>query len=246
MQEMKDSSSQQGEILPSSNEKANKNFFRDFFGIIFDPKKAYDNIIKAKYWVVMLIVFLLVVGISEQFYHNVLINFQIKTAQEQTEKSGLSSDAMEQQIAFFNNSSLTRPIYFVTTIITQGIFLLIISLIIFFICSVMVGGTAKFAGVWMIYLWTLVITILDTIIKTPLMIIKNDMRAGLNLGLFFGPESKLGAAMSAVDIFTVWQFIVLGFGLAALYKFTVKRGMTISMVLWALYTIIFAIIGYVS
>ncbi len=30
-----------------------KNFFRDFFGIITDPQKAYENIIKANYWVVV-------------------------------------------------------------------------------------------------------------------------------------------------------------------------------------------------
>jgi len=249
MQEMSSGSLQMGAAPASPDEKIEKNFFRDFFGIIFDPRKAYDNIIKAKYWVVMLIVFLLVIGITEQFYHNVLIDFQVKEIQKSVQESDTPPPGLDQQMQFFENEALTRPIYFGTTVLGQGVMLIIGALIVFFFCSVLAGGTAKFGGVWMIYVWSSVITIVDFIIKTPLMIFKNDMKAGLNLGLIFSESmvgSKMNSVLSSVDIFGIWHFIVLGIGVSVLYKFTVKKGITITFIIWLLFTIISAIVVYVS
>jgi hypothetical protein len=87
------------------------------------------------------------------------------------------------------------------------------------------------------------------LIKTPLVLLKDDFRAGINLGMLFSPDSvgtKLYNALVSVDLFGIWHFIVAGIGLAILYKFSTKKGISIAFVVWLLMTLVTFFSGYMS
>ena len=58
--------------------------------------------------------------------------------------------------------------------------------------------------------------------------------------------AKLHSFFGAFDIFGIWHFIVMGIGLAILYKFTVKKGISISFAIWLLMTLVGGITAYFS
>ncbi len=224
--------------------KPPKNFLRDFFGIIFDPAKAYKNIIPIGYWVMIFFVILLVECGLEQVYHNQVISLTLQKMQEQ---AGENAAQMQAATQFYQNPAITRPMYFVFTAFGNALMLLIIAVLSFFACSVILGGTARFKLVWVVSCWAYIIMLVAGIVKTPLILAKNSVEAGLNFGLIF-TENMVGAKLhkffGAFDIFGIWHFIVMGIGLAILYKFTVKKGISISFVIWLVMTVAGGIIAY--
>ena len=227
-------------------EKPQKNLIRDFFGIITDPTKAFKNILSAGYWVGIFIVILIVAAGLEQIYHAQVVKVAVDKIAEQAASSGQD---MQTAIDFYENQAISRPLYMFFTIAGHFVMLLIGAILYFFLCSVIFGGTAKFKQVWIITVWASVIYLIDMIIKTPLILAKDSIHAGLNFGLLFSEEmvgAKLHNGFGALDIFGIWHFIVMGLGLAVLYKFSTKKGIGISFIVWLVMTAVGFIAAYVS
>ncbi len=171
-----------------------------------------------------------------QLYVQQFSDYTIKSLQEKVDQGG-SAEGMQKAIEMYQNSAISRVFLTGGTIFGMGIWLLVVTLLYFFVSSIIFGGTAKFGGVWMITCWAAVISFIGVIVKAILMIIKNDFTAGINLGLILSEDiagAKLHKAFATVDIFGIWHFIVIGIGLAILYKFTTKKGITISFIIWLL------------
>jgi hypothetical protein len=223
-----------------------KNFLRDFFGVIFDPAKSFPNIIAIGSWVPILLVIILLSGGFEQAYHSQVINMSIQKLEA---RAGDNPQQMQGVMAFYQNAAITRPLFFISTALFQIVFLLIITILSFFVCSVLFGGTARFKQVWVVSLWAYIIALVGMLVKTLLVIAKNSVEAGLNFGLIFSENlvgPKLHGFFGAFDIFGIWHFIVMGIGLAILYKFTIKKGIGISFFIWLLMTLVGGVSAYVS
>jgi hypothetical protein len=209
-----------------------KNLFRDIAGIIAAPRETFDRILKIGYWGGVFLCILIVAGILQQIYHPVLIDYNIEQMQERAAQSGQD---LQGALGFFGNPAITRPLYLFTTLAGHAVFILISTILYFFIGSIIFGGTAKFKPVWIVACWAYVIEIIGLIIKTPLILIKHSMEAGLNFGLIFSEEMagpKLHKLMGLIDIFGIWHLFVAGIGLAILYKFSAGKGIAISFIAW--------------
>lgn len=224
-----------------------KNFIRDFFGVIFDPLKTFPRIISANYWVAIFLVIVLAATGLEIIYHPVLVDQSIaemmKSAQGQE-----NSMAMEKGQDF-----LRGPIYRIMMPVViggiQALGILIWAALGYFLASVLFGGVAKFKSVWVVSCWAFVITLLQLIVKTPLLLATKNIEAGLNLGLIFTESmvgSKLNKVMAVFDLFGIWFFIVFGIGLAVAYKFSTKKGIGISCIIWLVFTAIGLVRALVS
>jgi hypothetical protein len=227
-------------------EKSDKNLIRDFFGIIFDPVKTFSKVLGIEYWVGIFLITLIIGGGLEQIYHTQVIDL---TTQKMLEKAGDNASKLQGMMDFYNNPAMSRPAYFFGTIFGQVVFLLIGTVLYFFACSVVFGGTAKFKQVWIVACWSSIIILIQMIIKTPLILAKNSVEAGLNLGLIFNADmvgTKLHSFFNVIDIFGIWHFIVVGIGLAILYKFTIKKGIGISFAVWLLMVMVGGVSAYLS
>jgi hypothetical protein len=223
-----------------------KSFLNSFFGVITDPAKTFHNIIAVGSWVLILLVIILVAGGIEQVYHSQLIDMTIQKMQA---KAGENAQQLDKIIEFYQNAALTRPIYFIITALGQIVVLLIITILCFFICTVMLGGTVKFKQVWVVSCWAYIIMLIGMLVRTPLIVAKNNIQAGLNFGLIFTENmvgTKLHNFFGVIDLFGIWHFIVLGIGLAILYKFAIKKGIGISFVIWLLMTLVMGVMAYFS
>jgi hypothetical protein len=233
-------------LQEASQAVPNKNLIRDIIGTIFDPVKTYKNVLGIGYWVGILIVILLVAAGLEQIYHSQVMALTIQKMQE---RAGENAGAMQGAMSFYQNEALTRIVFFGSTLIGQIIALLIGTVLYFFVASILFGGTAKFKQVWVVACWGYVIILVQMIIKTPLIMAKRNVEAGLNFGLIFTEQmvgSKLHSAFSAVDLFGIWHFIVVGLGLAVLYKFTNRKGIGIAFIVWLLLTAVSATVAYLT
>jgi hypothetical protein len=165
------------------------------------------------------------------------------------ESAAESGTPIPQQAIDAIQSPIARVISFFGVAVSQAAFILISAVLYFFLASVIFGGTAKFKQVWVVSCWAYVIAMLGQIVKTPLILAKNNIEAGLGFGLLFTEEMvgpKLHKFFGVIDIFGIWHFIVAGIGLAVLYKFTTKKGIGIAFIIWLLLTAIGGITAYLS
>jgi hypothetical protein len=243
MKEMQGSSIGTGQVDQAA---VKKNLLRDLFGVIFDPSRTFTSIIGAGSWVGIVLVILIVSGALEQIYHNLIIEASIA---KMLEKAGDNPAGMQQAMSFFQNQAITRILYSLGTMVSQIVFLLIWTVLCFFLCSVVFGGTAKFKSVWIVCAWAYVIILLQLIVKTPLILATKSVEAGLNFGLIFGDQmvgAKLHNAISAIDLFGIWHFIIMGIGLAALYRFSTRKGIGIAFIIWLFFVIVGGTAAYLS
>ena len=239
MNEAQENSFDAGSVpVADAQPTGSKNLIRDFFGIILDPIKAFRNILAANYWVGILLVIIIVTAALEQIYHPVVVDMAVA---KMSEKAGENTQAIQGILSFYINPAISRPAFFFFTAVSQVGYMLIWTVLAFFIGSVAFGGTAKFKGVWVVCCWAYAIILLQQIVKTPLILATKSVEAGLNLGVIF-TENMVGAslhkAMAVIDLFGIWYFIVAGIGLAILYKFSTKKGIGISFIIWLLLTIV--------
>jgi hypothetical protein len=232
--------------LMQAEDKPSKNLVRDFFGIIHDPANTMQRVLTIGYWVGIFLVIIFASGALEQVFHNQIIDLTIQKMQE---KAGENSSQIQSVIDFYQNPYIARPIYGFFAMVGQVVYIFILTVLYFFFGSVIFGGTAKFKQVWIVGCWSYVIMMIDMLVKTPLILIKNNIQTGINLGLIFSEEmvgAKLHNGFNAVDLFGIWHFIVAGLGLAILYKFTTGKGVMIAGIVWFLVTLVTFISGYLS
>lgn len=238
MNEAKENSFDAGSVpVAEAPPTGSKNLIRDFFGIIFDPVKTFHNVLAAKYWLGVVLIIVVIAAGLEIIYHPVMVEMSIT---KMMEKAGDNAQALSGGADFFRG-----PIYRVAMPMFYGIIqiigILLWSALSFFLASVVFGGTAKFKDVWIVCSWSSVIMLLSQIVKTPLILATRNIEAGLNFGLIFSENlvgAKLHKMMAVIDLFGIWYFIVAGIGLAILYKFSTKKGIGISFIVWLLLTMV--------
>jgi hypothetical protein len=79
------------------------------------------------------------------------------------------------------------------------------------------------------------------LIVLPLVLAKDSLAVGLNLGILVadrGLQDPLFAALSKVDLFVIWEIIVIGIGLAIIYGFPRNKGYKLSVLSMGLLTIL--------
>ena len=84
------------------------------------------------------------------------------------------------------------------------------------------------------------ITVLSYLINIPVMADRQTMESATSLGSFFAAEENktfFHHLLSQVDLFAIWWVAVLGFGVAAAYKFSTRKAMTMVFVVWAIFAL---------
>jgi hypothetical protein len=85
------------------------------------------------------------------------------------------------------------------------------------------------------------ISVLGSIINIPVMANRQVMESATSLSILLSPDAKdtfLYNLLSQIDLFWIWWVVVMGFGLAAAYKFSTRKAMTTVFVLWAIFVAI--------
>jgi hypothetical protein len=110
-----------------------------------------------------------------------------------------------------------------------------------FVGNTILGGEGKYKTVFSMVCWSGLISLLSSIVNIPVMKSKGVMETATNLASFLSPDDNKSVFyyfLSQIDLFTIWWLVVLGFGMAAVYRFSTNKGMTAAFGLWAIYLVV--------
>jgi hypothetical protein len=108
------------------------------------------------------------------------------------------------------------------------------------------GGDASFKQVFTVAVHVGPIGLLGQLFTVPLNYLRGTMSSSTNLGALtqsmLDDSSFTAKLLSMIDIFVIWQLVVLSIGLAVLYR---RRTQPIATSLFVLYAVIAVIVAFV-
>ena len=179
--------------------------------VFYAPSETFEAVAEqrsATDWLVPTIVVAMVVFFSTYVTSPIYVAETMEQMQQQTPAE--QSDAMEGTAdAILISTLIAAPVMtFVMLFIGAAIYLLVGKLL---------GGLLGYSQCLAIVAYTSLISILQHIVKTPLVLANETMNVQIGLGMFLSEEARQsfgGALLSFIDPFIVWMIVIAGLGLS--------------------------------
>jgi uncharacterized ferredoxin-like protein len=225
---------------------APKSLASRFVGIITSPRATYESVVAHPKWFGMLALTTIAVA--------ALVGGFLMTQAGQdawfeaaTNRPGMT----EQQIqAMERIAAVSGYVAIAWALVAMPLVVLVVSGLVFAIFNAALGGNATFKQVLAVAAHAAPfagpIGVLAPLYTVPLNYARGTMASATNLYVlvqsFVDEETFAARLLGMIDIFVVWQLIVLSIGLAVLYR---RRTQPIATTLLVLYFVIAVIVAFV-
>jgi len=215
-------------VMPQS-----KGVFERIIGIFVSPAETMRDIVARPSWLLPLLLVTVVSATGTYFLKDVIVQQEI----EKMDKKNMTEEQRKQAMPFMDMMGIIAP---VMTLVFTPVMFLIFAGIGMFVGNVILGGETKFSTLFAVTCWSGMITVLSYLINIPVMANRETMESATSLGSFFAAEENktfFHHFLGQIDLFALWWVVVLGFGVAAAYKFSTKKAMTTVFVVWAIFAL---------
>jgi hypothetical protein len=227
--------------------------FKRLVGVFSAPRQVFEALAEKPVWVDVLIIIL-----AALIAHSLLVapyaqKDQLELMRDNVKlRERLGDEAFDRMIANTENPSPGRLI--VQTFVTMPLFAFA-ALLIQALFLIVLGRFVSTHGRYVQVLAALVHAgLIDKVLGNAVRLAaalarKSVMQTSTNLALLFPRmevTSTAYAVLGQVDLFQLWMFGILAFGLSAIFKIELKKALVLSYGLWllkALVNILLAVIG---
>ncbi len=223
-----------------------QNAIQRIINVFFNPLKLFRYLRQKPEFMLPLVLAVLIGLGTAYLVYDIAIDDQIAKFEQNDripdEQKDLIIDRLEE-----SRTGTTRILYSVVIPFFMVIILfLLISAVFLFIGNVLLGGKAKYKQVLSVYGYSyLIMGILGTIVKVPLILKQHTVKIDTSLAVLFSPTSMSTALYNFIgsfDIFTVWFLIVFGIGFAVIYRFSKLKALASVFIAWLAYVVIFKVL----
>ncbi|MCD4690987.1 YIP1 family protein, partial [bacterium] len=191
-----------------------------------DPAKTKDG---TKWWLPVLVVALVAIVATIYIVPSVVMPMQEEALHAMIIEQGGTQADVDQAMSMAGK--FTMPSAIIGAVI-QTFIMLFVTAGVFHLLMKMVGGKGSFRSGRAVVAYSMIISAIGSLVKLPIMISKKTMTVELGPTLLLPqlePSDRLFKFLvTAFDAFTIWWLIVLVIGLAAGYR--VSRGKSVTVV----------------
>ena len=223
---------------------APKGLVARFIGIITAPRATYESVVAHPKWFGMLAT--VAVGLALLIGGFLLTTVGQEAWLDAAMNSPFSGQVSDQQIQ--GMEKMAPFIGYITVaymLIFMPIMMVIVSGILYAIFNAAMGGNATFKQVFTVCVHAGPIGVLSQLFTVPLNYFRGTMTSATTLVVLLpmlDDKSFLAKLLGMIDLFLIWQVIVLSMGLAVLYR---RRTQPIATALLVVYAIIAVIVAFV-
>ena len=234
-------------------------FMTRVMNVITSPSTVYEEVavtpVQTTSWLVPLLITVVMVFVATYVvYNNPALRQQIWDMQEiamkkQVEKGNMTQDQMEQRLNQMQNSGSTMFMLFGGGFGTFGVTFMLFgsSLALWLIIKFGFKSAVSYSKVLETLGLAMMIGVVGSIATLVTINVMNSLYAtpgpALALGDSFDPANTAHKLLSAANIFTIWEVAVFGIGIAKISGKSVGTGVGLTLVLWALWTVISNVLG---
>ena len=141
----------------------------------------------------------------------------------------INEKADKPQISSIIGSALGGPII--------AMFMALIALLV---GNTFMGGSAKYGQLLNVTAWTYMISILEYIVKIPLMLQKWSLEVFTGLGVLGIGEkgSFINSFFNGIDIFAIWRIILIAIGMGIIYNKKTRPYAIAMLIVWLVFVAI--------
>jgi hypothetical protein len=223
-------------------------------GVFLDPRATFEKIADSterphptkpgktkdmsRWWLPLIIT--IIVGIVVALYTvpKFVGPMQYEAIRESVMERGGTEEQVQQAISM--TSAMLVPMSLVGVIVMSVVILFIAAGIAHLLMK-MTGGKGRFRVARAVVAWSMLVTTLGSIVKLPLMVVKDSMFVETSPTLFFAnlePSDRLYRFLTTLDIFTLWWLVLLVVGLAVGYRTSYGKSTVAVVFLWILTVLI--------
>jgi len=220
---------------------------RKLWGVLIEPGKTFSALDRRPTWLFPVIVLILVAMIS-----SVLVaDFRIQEARRQIEQNERFTPQQREEIYDRMDEQQSKPImklisYVIGPIVAIFFIVFLVSGLLYFGGTVLLGGETDFKKVLSVYSWSSMVAIPGFLLKTPLMLLKKSSQIHTSLAALMPSGSEEGLLfkiLTHTDLFVIWEISLLSIGLAVIYKFSTKKTAGLVIGLYLFYVVIAVAFG---
>ena len=215
-------------------------------GVLLTPRRTFGDVVRQPKWLGALTVVTVAVAggggwlTSTELGQQMLLEEIVSQAES---FGGTMTDEQYDQLA----GNLENLTYFTAglTIVSIPLVTLIIAVVVWTVCYVLLGAHAPFRAMYAVVVHVGVVSLVQQLFVVPLNYARGVMSSPTTLAAFLpmlDPGSFLARLLGAIDLFVVWQLMVLAIGVAVLYG---KRTGPIVTIFYTLYAVIAVVIAFV-
>jgi hypothetical protein len=227
----------------SENQIAEQENALSFFtkvGLVFtNPTRLFQSLRQRPEWILPVIVIIIISMISTFLISDLVMDSRIELLEMNDQ---LTDQQREMQIEgtkkFFG--STTGKIVTATVFPIIGTFLvvLVVGVAFLFTGNVVLGGSSTFKHMLAVASWGYLVSIVESVIKIPLMLAKGSIHVYTSLAVLFDTSefnTVLFKIADAFDVFVIWRVIVWAIGFGIMYKFSKNKSLMAVIVLAVIY-----------
>ncbi|OYD15278.1 hypothetical protein CH330_06220 [candidate division WOR-3 bacterium JGI_Cruoil_03_51_56] len=219
------------------------------FGIYASPTNTFQRLKEKPVWLLPLIIALVanmaVTVLSTQY---VDWGKQHEQAIEKMQEKGMTEEqiqkATERMEQFSSNPFMRTGLPLIGSLITQVIVVFFLAFV-YNISLPLLGVTGNFMRTLSVVTNAGLIALPAALVKAIIIIIKHSAEVSTSL-LLAAPNIKTGflaVLLRRIDIFTIWQLILVGLGLKVVFDIKGSKPYWIVFGVWALVTVIFGLLA---
>ncbi len=221
---------------------APKGLVARFIGVITAPRETYMSVVAYPKWFGMLALVTLGIAIlvggflGTKVGQDAWLDAALSSGREFNEQQMQGMQKMMPFMGYITAASM---------LVSWPLILVVIAGILYAVFNAAMGGTATFKQVFAVVVHAGPIGLLAQLFTVPLNYFRGTMTSATNLGVLLPmlPEkSFLALLLGMMDLFLIWQLVVLSIGLAVLYR---RRTQPIATALLVVYAIIAVIVAFV-
>ena len=219
------------------------------FSIYTAPTAVFTRLQEKPTWIIPLIITLVAtLAITALSVHYVDWSGQREQMLEQFEERGMTEEQQEQALermeAFTDNPLMRYGFPLLGAIITQLVAFFFLALV-YNLSLPLLGATGNFTRVMCVTAWAGLVAVPAVIVRAILTIVSKSTEVSTSL-LLVAPNISNGflkTILSRVDLFTIWQLILVAIGLKVMFDIKGSKSYWLVAAVWALITGIFALIA---
>lgn len=214
-------------------EKSRMSIIARIIGVIISPKSTFEDIAKAPTWLVPFMLVTLVAVLLAYLKGDLIAQGQI----EFMNKINLSIFTEDQ---VHEMAEKTRKWGWITPFYGHPFAVFCMTLLYWFSGSILFHGKAKFKMIFSVVSWSWVVSIVGWSISVSIQLWRWDYTPPLSLA-FLVPRDQitfLYFVLSQIDLVYLWVIVVAGIGLAAVYKFSTTKGVSITVIWCIIYILV--------
>jgi len=192
--------------------------------IFYAPTAFYEKLKNEPKILVPYLVYFILIVISMFMISELLVQHQISSPQLQERLPGQPITPELRQILYWQN--------IIGGSLIMALAPLLAAAMATFWGNFVFAGKSKFKSILSVVLYGEVIYAAGAIIGALMMLAKKSIMASLSLGILVadrGANSVAYVALSKIDLFIIWEIIVVGIGLSIIFGFSRNRGYVLSV-----------------